>query len=181
MYWHLREFDPIDMVEDLDLDEKYRKKQKMEALMQKFRDLPESEQIRKFIQFERLNYKTQLYNKSRKIDSILKQLNSGGQIVEKDDDGQELMGFTQEGKKKIMYGPKIQLQKEIVQAEDDQQNMQLQSLIERSGSLFQASGMNQLGQDSILSLQQPLYGGHGATHDFARADDLMESIQQLSP
>ena len=32
-----------------------------------------------------------------------------------------------------------------------------------------------------MSLQQPLYGGHGATHDFARGDDLMESIQQLSP
>lgn len=109
MYWHLREFDPIDMVEEMDLDEKYKKKQKVEAMLQKFRDLPESEHIRKFIQFERLNYKTQLYNKSRKIDSIMKQLNSGSQIVEKDDDGQELMGFTKDGKKKIMYGPKIQL------------------------------------------------------------------------
>jgi len=72
MYWHLKEFDPIDMVEEMDLDEKYKKKQKVEAMLQKFRDLPESEHIRKFIQFERLNYKTQLYNKSRKIDSIMK-------------------------------------------------------------------------------------------------------------
>ena len=41
-------------------------------MLKKFRDLPESEHIRKFMQFERLNYKTQLYNKSRKIDSIMK-------------------------------------------------------------------------------------------------------------
>ena len=26
MYWHLREFDPIDMVEELDLEEKYKRK-----------------------------------------------------------------------------------------------------------------------------------------------------------
>lgn len=49
MYWHLREFDPIDMVEELDLDEKYKRKLKIEAMLQKFRDLPESEHIRKFI------------------------------------------------------------------------------------------------------------------------------------
>ena len=123
MYWHLREFDPIDMIEELDIEEKYKRKQKIEAMLQKFRDLPESEHIRKFIQFERLNYKTQLYNKSRKIDSIMKQLNSGNQHVEKDENGLDMMGFTKDGKKKFIYGPKIQLQKEIGQLEDDNYNL----------------------------------------------------------
>ena len=59
------------------------------------------------MKYERLNYKTQLYNKSRKVDSILKQLNSNDTIVEKDQDGIEMMGFTKEGQKRIMYGPKI--------------------------------------------------------------------------
>ena len=72
MYWHLKEFDPIDIVEEMDLDEKYARKQKVEALLQKFRDMPESEHIKSFIKYERVNYKTQLYNKSRKIDSIMK-------------------------------------------------------------------------------------------------------------
>lgn len=31
MYWHLKEFDPIDIVETMDLDEKFKKKQKIEA------------------------------------------------------------------------------------------------------------------------------------------------------
>jgi len=26
MYWHLKEFDPIDLVEEMDLDEKYKRK-----------------------------------------------------------------------------------------------------------------------------------------------------------
>ena len=72
MYWHLKEFDPIDMDEAMDLDEKYKRKKKLEQMLQKFRDMPESEQIKKFIKYERVNYKTQLYNKSRKIESIMK-------------------------------------------------------------------------------------------------------------
>ena len=40
--------------------------------MKKFRDLPESDHIKAFTKYERMNYKTQLYNKSRKIDSIMK-------------------------------------------------------------------------------------------------------------
>ena len=30
MYWHLKEFDPIDMVEEVDLDKKFEKKKKLE-------------------------------------------------------------------------------------------------------------------------------------------------------
>lgn len=48
MYWHLKEFDPIDIVEEMDLDEKYKRKQKMEHMLQKFRDMPEAEHIKKF-------------------------------------------------------------------------------------------------------------------------------------
>ena len=109
MYWHLKEFDPIDLVEEMDLDEKYKRKQKVEAMLDKFRKMPESEHIKSFKKYERVNYMTQLYNKSRKIDSIMKQLNSNNTLVEKDEDGVEMMGFTSEGKKKLLYGPKIQL------------------------------------------------------------------------
>mgnify|MGYP000625071329 CR=1 FL=1 len=33
LYWHFKEFDPIDMVEEMDLDEKYKKKKQFEALL----------------------------------------------------------------------------------------------------------------------------------------------------
>ena len=72
MYWHLKEFDPIDLDEGMDLDEKYKRKQKIEKMLEKFRNMPESEHIKRFIKYERVNYKTQLYNKSRKVDSIMK-------------------------------------------------------------------------------------------------------------
>ena len=32
MYWHLKEFDPVDIVEEMDLDEKFKRKQKIEAM-----------------------------------------------------------------------------------------------------------------------------------------------------
>ena len=107
MYWHLKEFDPIDIVEHMDLDEKFKRKQQVEAMLKKFRDMPESEHIRNFMKYERVNYKTQLYNKSRKIDSIMKQLNSNNALIEKDQDGVEMMGFSENGKKRLLYGPKI--------------------------------------------------------------------------
>ena len=84
MYWHLKEFDPIDIVEHMDLDEKFKRKQQVEAMLKKFRAMPESEHIKNFMKYERVNYKTQLYNKSRKIDSIMMQLNSSNSLVEKD-------------------------------------------------------------------------------------------------
>lgn len=86
--------------------------------------------IKNFIKYERLNYKTQLYNKGRKVDSILKQLSSNNALVERDEDGIERMGFTENGKKKLMYGPKIQLQREINQVEDEQNSLHLKTLLD---------------------------------------------------
>jgi len=37
----------------------------------------------------------------------MKQLNRSNQYVEKDEDGIELMGYTEEGRKRVVYGPKI--------------------------------------------------------------------------
>lgn len=37
----------------------------------------------------------------------MKQLNGGNSFVEKDEDGIELMGFTEAGRKRLIYGPKI--------------------------------------------------------------------------
>lgn len=119
MYWHLKEFDPIDLVEEMDLDEKFKRKQKVEKMLEKFRNMPEQEHIKSFKKYERVNYMTQLYNKSRKIDSIMKQLNSNNTLVEKDEDGIEMMGFTSDGKKKLLYGPKIQLLREVTSVEDE--------------------------------------------------------------
>ena len=82
-------------------------------MLDKFRAMPESEHIKNFKKYDKINYMTQLYNKSRKVDSILKQLNTSNSIVEKDEDGVEMIGFSKDGKKRLLYGPKIQLQKEI--------------------------------------------------------------------
>ena len=41
MYWHLKEFDPIDINEEIDLDEKYKRKQKIEKMIAKFKEMPE--------------------------------------------------------------------------------------------------------------------------------------------
>ena len=43
MYWHLKEFDEIDIIEGMDLNEKYKKRKKVEHIMEKFRQLPEAE------------------------------------------------------------------------------------------------------------------------------------------
>ena len=48
----------------------------MEKVLEKFRNLPESVHIKKFLKYEKLNLKTQIYNKSNKLDAILKQLNA---------------------------------------------------------------------------------------------------------
>ena len=72
MYWHLQEFDPIDLDEDMDIDEKFQKKQKHEAMCEKFRSLGEREHIKKFLKYEKTNAKTHLYNKNRKIESMMK-------------------------------------------------------------------------------------------------------------
>ena len=107
MYWHLKEFDSIDIHEEIDLVEKHKRKKKVEAMQKKFRDMPESEHIKNYKKYEKINQMTQLYNKSRKIESIMKQLNSNNTLVEKDENGAEMMGFTEEGRKKLIYGPKI--------------------------------------------------------------------------
>jgi hypothetical protein len=76
LYWHFQEFNPVDLEDNLDIDEKYKKRQKIEQVLEKFRSLPEATHISKFLKFEKLNLKTQLYNKTNKLDSILKQLNA---------------------------------------------------------------------------------------------------------
>lgn len=49
----------------------------------------------------------------------MKQLNSNNAMVEKDADGMDMMGFSENGRKRLLYGPKIQLQKEVTSAEDE--------------------------------------------------------------
>lgn len=76
LYWHFQEFNPVDLQDHLDIDEKYKERKKMEKVLEKFRNLPESVHISKFLKYEKLNLKTQIYNKSNKLDAILKQLNA---------------------------------------------------------------------------------------------------------
>ena len=58
MSGHLKEFDPVDIVEEMDLDEKYKRKQKVEKMLDKFRQMPESEHIKSFKKYEKINYMT---------------------------------------------------------------------------------------------------------------------------
>lgn len=44
------------------MEEKYKRKKEMEAVLEKFNKLPESEQMAKFMKYEKLNIKTKLYN-----------------------------------------------------------------------------------------------------------------------
>ena len=55
MYWHLKEFDSLDIDEEMDLTEKHKRKKKVEALQKKFRDMPESEHIRNYKKYEKIN------------------------------------------------------------------------------------------------------------------------------
>ena len=58
LYWHFQEFNPVDLQDHLDIDEKYKQRQKMEKVLEKFRNLPESVHISKFLKYEKLNLKT---------------------------------------------------------------------------------------------------------------------------
>ena len=55
MYWHLKEFDALDHHEEIDLVEKHKRKKKTEEMHKKFRDMPESEHIRNYKKYEKIN------------------------------------------------------------------------------------------------------------------------------
>ena len=72
--------------------------------------------------------------------------------MEKDEDGVEMMGFTENGRKRLLYGPKIQLQKEVTSAEDEK--LQLMNLMDQSATMLGTSTNQQLiGDKSLHSLQ----------------------------
>ena len=48
MFWHLQEFDPIDLDEEMDIDEKFEKKKVHEKICEKFRKLGDRIHIKKF-------------------------------------------------------------------------------------------------------------------------------------
>lgn len=76
LYWHFQEFNPVDLQEDLNIDEKFKRRKQMDVVLDKLRSLPETVHIKKFLKYEQLNLKTQLYNKTSKVEAILKQLNA---------------------------------------------------------------------------------------------------------
>ena len=79
MFWRLKEFDPIDLQEGMSIDEKYKKKELQRQILDKFVALGEHEHIKRYMKFEKMNKKTQLYNKGRKISSMLKNLSTANQ------------------------------------------------------------------------------------------------------
>lgn len=102
----------------------------MEKVLEKFRNLPESVHISKFLKFEKLNLKTQIYNKSNKLDAILKQLNADPTLqVQKQIDmmggapGSDIAKEQESKQRVVMYGPKIQLQKEMSVHQQDSLGM----------------------------------------------------------
>ena len=93
----------------------------MEKILEKFRSLPEKEHINKFMKYEKVNLKTQIYNKNIKMDQMLKQLNADPAqqaqkaIASEDKEGAE------ESQKIVIYGPKIKMQKEVREHQQESQ------------------------------------------------------------
>ena len=108
MYWHLQEFDRNDLNEEMDIDEKYEKKKDHEKFCEKFRKLGEPTHIRKFMKYEKSNAITHLYNKNRKIENMMKQMNITFANMQ-DEDGNQTLSYTKDGEKLQTYGPKILL------------------------------------------------------------------------
>ena len=140
MFWHLQEFDPIDLDEEMDIDEKFEKKKVHEKICEKFRKLGDRIHIKKFQKYEKTNAMTHLYNKNRKIESMMKQMNVSNSNMQ-DEDGQQKLSFTQEGEKMQMYGPKIQLQREVYRHNNE--SFQLVSLMDRSRHPDESLRMNE--------------------------------------
>ena len=120
LYWHFQEFNPVDLKEDLDIDEKFKMRKKMDQVINKLRSLPETVHINKFLKYEKLNLRTQMYNKTSKVEAILKQLNADPAIqVQKEIDmmggapGSELAAEQESKQRVVIYAPKMQLVKEL--------------------------------------------------------------------
>ena len=151
MYWHLQEFDPIDLDEEMEIDEKYKKKLKHEKICEKFRSLGEQVHIRKFMNYEKTNAITHLYNKNRKIENMMKQMNITFANMQ-DEDGNQLMSYSKDGEKLQTYGPKILLQREVMRHNSDSLN--LVNLMERSRFTDDSLMMN---ENSQMIMEDSMY------------------------
>lgn len=136
------------------MDEKYKKKEQLREMLDKFMALGETEHIKRYMKFEKMNKKTQLYNKGRKISSMLKNLSTSHQKHSEaafKDMIEEGVMSRDESQHLQIYGPRIKLHKEITKHNLD--SLQLITLNE-----------SQIG------------GGHSMSKDNSYLDELSLSV-----
>ena len=61
----------------MDIDEKFKAKKKHMEIMKKLDARPEGVKVKKYLDFERVNLKSHLYNEIIKTEKMFMQLNSG--------------------------------------------------------------------------------------------------------
>jgi hypothetical protein len=61
----------------MDIDEKFKAKKKHMEIMKKLEARPEGLKVKKYLDFERLNLKSHLYNETIKTEKMFMQLNTG--------------------------------------------------------------------------------------------------------
>ena len=67
-------------------------------MCEKFRSLGERKHIEKFLKYEKTNAMTHLYNKNRKIESMMKQMNVTNPNMQ-DEEGVQMLSYTHDGEK----------------------------------------------------------------------------------
>jgi hypothetical protein len=77
IYEHLQSFNTVDIDETMDIDEKFKAKKKHMVIMNKLEARPEGMKVKKYLDFERLNLKSHLYNETIKTEKMFLQLNAG--------------------------------------------------------------------------------------------------------
>jgi len=72
----------------MDLDEKFKARKKHMDIMKKLETRPEQLKIKKYLNYERLNIKSHMYNETLKTEKMFQQLNAPKPLLKaSDDDG----------------------------------------------------------------------------------------------
>lgn len=69
-------FNQADYNEGLDVEERYKQRQMHEQIMKKYQSRPEEIKIKKYLTYEAINLRSNLYNKKLKMDKMFTELNA---------------------------------------------------------------------------------------------------------
>ena len=70
------QFNEVDLQENIDVDEKFKKRMHHEEVMKKLDSRPQAKKVSQFLKYERMNMLSHLYNKSNKTDKVFTELNA---------------------------------------------------------------------------------------------------------